>query len=454
MNNILAAVKTFFKNKWVKFTLVSVVYLLIFVVWSRIWWSAIGVAVIYDLYISKYYYRLFWQKHLERKKRNKTYKSVSGWVEAIVFAVVVATLIRTYFVEMYVIPSPSMEKTLMVGDYIGVNKVSYGPKLPNTPLAIPLVHNTNPLNPRKKSYLDWIQLPYKRLAGLDTIKRHDVVVFNYPEGDTVLVESPQNDYYSLVRSYGREYVEKQSKIIYHPVDKRDNYIKRAIGLPGDTIELRSGEVFVNGIKEDSIPGQQYLYVISHAQAILPPRLLEKAGISEEDIMYKNDNMTLATLTNEQVRELEGMSGIVSITREMADMNQNKADIFPHDPDNYPWSENNFGPLYVPRKGATVPINERTIALYRRIIANYEGNKLEEKPEGIFINGEKADSYTFRMNYFFMMGDNRQNSRDSRYFGFVPEDHVVGKASFIWFSSDKSKGFPKNIRFRRLFRSIE
>ena len=448
----MGKIKAIWQNKWVKFSVVSFLYLLWFVVWSQIWWSIIGLVVIYDLYISKYYQRLFWNKHLEHKQKSKTYKSIAGWVEAIVFAVVVAMLIRTYFVEMYVIPTSSMEKTLLIGDYLGVSKVSYGPKLPNTPLSFPFVHNVNPLNPKQKSYLDWIELPYKRLKGTGKIRRFDVVVFNYPEGDTVALAAPQNNYYQLIRQYGRENILKQSEIIFHPVDKRDNYIKRLIGMPGDTIQVKRGTLYVNGIEEPEREKRQYLYSVTTNGTTIPVNTIKELEIAPEDISYyPNYNTYQVYLTDENREKIKKLPNVTSVERVI--FNEPDIDIFPHDTANYAWSVDNFGPLWIPRKGATVTLTQETLPLYERIIRNYEGNELEIRGNDIYINGVKATEYTFNMDYFFMMGDNRHNSLDSRFWGFVPEDHIVGKASFVWFSVDKHKKFPANIRFGRMFRGI-
>lgn len=446
--------REFLANKWVKFGFVSLVYVLIFIVWSQIWWMLIGLIFIYDVYISKYYYRLYWKKHLEKKASSSAYRGVMGWVEAIVFAVVVASLIRIYFVEMYVIPSPSMEKTLLVGDYIGVSKIAYGPKLPNTPLSLPFVHNINPLDPTKKSYVEWIKRPYRRLMGCDTIKHNDVVVFNYPEGDTVLVKSPQDNYYILKQQYGKELILENSDLMEHPVDKRDNYIKRAIGLPGNTIEVRNSTVLIDG-KESSfvIEGKQYVYYIRHQSPQLSTYLLESIGLTDDNILNRQANMTVARLTPSMVEKLRQSSDVIEVLQNVKSIDQMQGQdfesVFPRDTTHYKWTEDNFGPLWIPRRGATIELNTHNLPLYRRVIDVYEENDLRVEGDDIFINGEKSDHYTFKMNYFFMMGDNRANSFDSRFFGFVPEDHVVGKASFIWFSKGED-----GIRFNRIFNKIK
>ncbi|MBE9488540.1 MAG: signal peptidase I [Bacteroidetes bacterium] len=442
--------KAFFNNKWVKFSIASILYILLFVVWSKIYWSIIGVAFIYDLYISKLYYKYFWSKHLNLKAKNRAYKSAMGWIEAIVFAVVVASIFRIYFVEMYVIPSASMEKSLLVGDYIGVSKMTYGPRLPNTPISIPFVHNVNPLNPEKKSYVEWIKCPYNRLAGFQGIEHHDVVVFNYPEGDTVAVVSPQDNYYSLKRAYGKKHIEKVSKIIYHPVDKRDNYIKRAIALSGDTLKIVDGVVYINGKKDKNIENLQHLYFIRHKDPVMPVKLRKLLGLKNGDIYSSRGFSTYTHMSDNSAILAEKQPSIYETIIQTRPKGVCNIDVFPHDTINYKWNEDNFGELIIPKKGTTVKLNMQNIAIYKRLIKNYENNELTINKENIIINGEKSDSYTFKMNYFFMMGDNRHNSLDSRFFGFVPEDHIVGKASFIWFS----KGEEDGIRFGRIFKSIK
>ncbi|MDE7356536.1 MAG: signal peptidase I [Rikenellaceae bacterium] len=439
-----------YTNRWVRFSVVSLIYVLWFVVWGRSPWMLLGLLVIFDIYISRNLYRLFWRRHLERKRDNGAYRSVMGWVESIVFAVVAATLIRTYFVEMYVIPTGSMEKTLLIGDCLGVSKVAYGPKMPNTPLSMPFIHNVSPLDHTKKSYLEWIRRPYKRLCGLDTLERGDVVVFNNPEGDTVALISPQSNYYQLVRMYGRREVLRQSDIMVHPVDKRDNYIKRAVAIAGDTLQLREGNLFVNG---DSVALEPYAEVFYNVTGKgLDIDYLMSLGVRRDEIGY-NDfyKVWQLPLYRSQYDALVASGRAETVRR--AVMREVEPDIFPHDTTRYRWSVDNFGPLWVPQKGATVALNIDNLPLYSRVIKDYEGNDLQVRGGDIYINGQKSDSYTFKMNYYFMMGDNRHQSLDSRYFGFVPEDHVVGRAWFILFSTDKDKSFPANIRFGRMFSRI-
>ena len=448
---IMGKLREIFADRRVRFGIVATVYVLWFVVWGRSWWMLLGLPVIYDIYISGYCYRLFWRRHLEKKSSNKLYRSVMGWVEAIVFAVVAATLIRTYFVEMYVIPSGSMEKTLLVGDCLGVSKVAYGPRMPNTPLSVPFVHNVSPLDPSKKSYVEWINRPYKRLAGFDTLERGDVVVFNCPEADTVAVISPQSNYYQLVRAYGREAVLRQSPIMVHPVDKKDNYIKRAVAIHGDTLRLVAGTLEVNGRVIPLEPYAEMFYNITGEG--LTTAYFESLGVPRGEIGYDNNlGLWQMPLYEEQLEKLRSSGRADMVSRVVID--HVEPDIFPHDTARYGWSLDNFGPLWVPERGATVKLTLDNLPLYSRIIKNYERHDLRVWDGVIYIDGKKADSYTFAMNYYFMMGDNRHQSLDSRFFGFVPEDHVVGRAWFILFSTDKSRPFPGNIRFGRMFRGIK
>ena len=452
--------KEIWSNKWVKFGVVSVLYLLWFVVWTGNPWMLLGLLVIYDVYISKFMYRLFWKRHKEYKKTHSGYRKTAEWVEAIVFATVAAMIIRTFVFAMYVIPTPSMEKSLLVGDYLYVSKAAYGPKMPNTPLAFPLVHHTLPFSQTKKSFVEWIKWPYHRLAGFGKVERDDAVVFNFPEGDTVIVDQQGASYYEILRGFQQQFGEKagrdmlwdQSEIIYRPVDKRENYIKRAIGLPGDTIEIVHSEVFINGQPENSIENKQFYYRVGTNGTPIKPDTLEKMGIAKDDISYNSVNHTYQRLplTSENLAKIKGFTNVVEVIKREAQGPESY--IFPHD-SRYPWNEDNFGPLWVPKKGATVPLTPDNLPLYERIIETYEGNKLEVKDGLIYINGAPADKYTFGMDYYFMMGDNRHNSADSRFWGFVPEDHIEGKASFVWLSLDKDKSFFDKIRWNRFFKKV-
>lgn len=455
------------RNKWVKFSLASIIYILLCVVWTGNLWMLLGEVVIYDIYISKYMYRLFWRKHQERKKENRRYKVTFEWVESILFAVIVVTLIRYFIFAMYVIPTPSMEKSLLVGDYLLVSKLAYGPVVPNTPVAFPLVHNTLPLTKYAKSYTEWPNWKYHRLKGLGHVKLGDVVVFNFPAGDTVILEMQNYTYYDVLRDYRQQYGQSEGyrrlhseyDITYRPVDRRENYVKRCVGLPGDSLSVVNSVLYVNGRTLDGIPDMQYNYVIrTNGQPIAEQRF-DDMGISFSDRNpggrrngawdARSGTYTLP-LTRENAGRISKMPNVTSVEQVILDFTWN---VFPNDTA-YHWTPDNFGPLWIPKKGATVAIDAHTIPLYRDIIGKYEGNRLEERADGIYINGARAESYTFKMDYYFMMGDNRHNSADSRFWGFVPEDHVVGKASFIWYSMDRDKGFPGGIRWRRIFRGIK
>lgn len=450
----MGKIKKFFGNKWVGFTLATILYVLWFVVWTGNLWLLLGVPVIYDLYISRLFYRYVWSKNERLCEISSAYRSVYEWVSAIVFATVVASLIHLFVFQMYVIPSSSMEKTLLIGDYLYVSKVTYGPKMPNTPVSFPFVHHTMPFSQTKKSFSECIKWPYHRLKGLREIKRNDVVVFNFPAGDTVLLENQAVTYYDVLRDYqqqygkeqGRRELEKNYTVITRPVDKRENYIKRCVALPGDSIRIIDTELFVNGEPQQAIPEKQYCYTV-RTSSPLTQYTFESLGITEGS---GGGNHYFMPLTDSDVEALLKMDNVISVTRYKAE-----DESFPHD-SRYPWTADNFGPLWIPQKGATIALTEDILPLYGRIIDVYEDNDLEVRNDGIYINGERRDSYTFKMDYYWMMGDNRHNSADSRYWGFVPEDHIVGKASFIWLSIDRSgnKGFPSNIRWNRMFRKIE
>ena len=451
-NKYVVILKEFFGNKWVKFTLATIVYVLWFVVWTGNLWLLPGIIVIYDLYISKYFYKYVWSKNEKLCEISSLYRNIYEWGNAIVFATVVATLIHIFFFQMYVIPSSSMEKSLLVGDYLYVSKVTYGPQMPNTPVAFPFVHHTMPFSQTKKSFSEAIKLPYKRLKGLRQMERNDVVVFNFPAGDTVLVENQAVTYYDVLRDYqeqygkqkGRELLEKQYNIVYRPVDKRENYIKRCVALPGDSIKIVDGELFINGKVQDKVVEKQYCYSINTSEP-LSQYAIDELGITE---ISGSGNNYFSPLTDQMVERLLKMKNVKSVTRYIA-----TDESFPHDP-HYKWTADNMGSLWIPKKGATITLTQENLPLYERIIDVYEDNDLEVKNGEIFINGEKAESYTFKMDYYWMMGDNRHNSADSRYWGFVPEDHIVGKASFIWMSADQRGSFPTNIRWNRLFNKVK
>ncbi|MDR0983303.1 MAG: S26 family signal peptidase [Culturomica sp.] len=457
------------RNKWVKFGIVGTICLL-WIIWVECWWLLLLLPIIFDVYITKKVHWAFWKKK-DVERQTKTVE----WIDAIIFAVIGATLIRMFLFEAYTIPTSSMEKTMLVGDYLFVSKVAYGPKLPNTPLALPFTHNKMPLAPDLKPYSEAIHWDYRRIAGLSEIKRNDIMVFNFPAGDTVPLGYENPDYYSQLRTsaramlqqwhakgksgvsmkeaenLAREMMRKRYKIVSRPVDKRENYIKRGVGMPGDTLQLKNGVLYVNGIKEDTYEGLQYDYVVkTNGIPLNKKRLKDDLGISYDDFGMISNNAYVLPMTSEMLGKLKKYPNIQEVER-VSNKGYNP-DIFPFS-DNYRWNVDNFGPMYVPKKGVTVSLTPENLPFYERIIDVYEENVLAINDNVIYINGKPADSYTFKMDYFWMMGDNRHRSADSRYFGFVPEDHVVGKASFIWLSLDSDYSFPKNIRWRRLFKFI-
>lgn len=448
--------KKLLKNRWFKFAIVAVVYTLWFVVWTKNLWLLLGLPIIFDLYITKFIPRLLhWERHEERKRKNKTYKEIFSWLDAIVFALVFAWLINIYIFQMYTIPTSSMEKTLLVGDYLCVSKATYGPRMPQTPLSLPLMHHTTPWG--TKSYSEAIKLPYKRLAGQRGVERGDIVVFNFPAGDTVILERQNETYYDIVRQFTSAYGEKKGRAEmnrrYHvtsrPVDKREHYVKRCVAVAGDTLEVRGSVLWVNGVEQNYIDNQQYIYFVQTSSP-LSKKSLERLGVSPDEVHYSaSTGVYTMPLTKSAVALLEGMSNVESITKN--ESTEPYLAVFPNNP-NYQWTEDNFGPLWVPQKGATVALSVDNLPLYERIIKNYEGHDLRVEDGKIYIDGAESDHYTFAMDYYFMMGDNRHMSADSRFWGFVPEDHVVGTPSFVWLSLDKYKPFPSNIRWGRMFKA--
>ena len=387
----------------------------------------------------------------------KNYKKSGAreWIDAAAFAIVAATLIRTFVFEAYTIPTPSEEKTLLVNDFLFVSKMAYGPRIPNTPIAMPFVHHTIPgLN--VKSYTEWVHIPYTRWFA-NPVTRNDAVVFNFPVNDTLINDAEhgsQITYYQMVREFGREKVWQDfgDLIITRPVDKRENFIKRCVGIAGDTIQIINGKLHVNGKPEDYFPKSERFYSLQIPEGIyLDEDKLKDLGInvrvSQGDLQPTDKpNLFQVNITNEEIKNLKLPPGYI-----LTDVIfKHRDDLFPYYADSagVNWSADNFGPLWVPKKGATISLSPDNIIRYGRCIEVYEGNTFENRGGRYFINGKEAANYTFKMDYFWLMGDNRHNSLDSRYWGFVPEDHVVGKASLIWFSYENGP------RWNRLFRWIK
>lgn len=391
----------------------------------------------------------------KRPKRKKSF--AREWTDAIIFAVVAATIIRTFLLEAYTIPTSSMEKSLLVGDYLFVSKITYGPKIPNTPLSFPFVHHTLPGTENVKSYVEWIKLPFYRFAGFKDVDRNDAVVFNYPAGDTVSTRFQSNvSYYTLVNEYGRKRVWTDKRnfgdIVVRPVDKRENYVKRCIGIPGDTLSIVDRQVYINGKKADNPEKLQYQYIVTTDGSSINPKVLDRLNITETYRGSKPGEF-IFILTEESVAELKKLSIVKNIEVFNEEKGVWKPEIFPND-SSYKWNRDNFGPLYIPEAGVAINLTLDNLPLYQRLITTYESNELKIRDNKILINGEETSSYTPKYNYYWMMGDNRHNSADSRYWGFVPEDHIVGRAEFIWLSLDKNKGlFDGKIRWNRLLSSV-
>jgi signal peptidase I len=374
----------------------------------------------------------FWKKK-ETKKDAKPKSKLREWVDAVAFAVVAATLIRWLIMEAYTIPTPSMENTLLVGDFLFVSKFHYGTRTPATPLQLPLTHQkiwfTN-----IPSYIDAVQLPQYRLPGISSVKRNDVVVFNVPGIE-------ENNLYA-----------PKSQWIDYPVDLKTNYIKRCVAIAGDTLEVRDHQVYINSVASENPPHLQMNYDV-YAESQINDRVLNKLEIDEYQVIGRTDNqvrytMSISTTVAEELKKLPFIDSVVLETRKDVEFN-----IYP-DATIFPWSGDFFGPIVVPKEGMTIQLDTNSLALYRKMIERYEHNEdVKVENNKLFIDGKEVTSYTFKQNYYFMMGDNRHNSLDSRYWGFVPEDHIVGKAFFIWLSLDANGNFFNKIRWSRFFNLI-
>lgn len=392
---------------------------------------------------------------LKNHKKTKTRE----WIDAAIFAVVAATLIRTFVFEAYVIPSGSMEKTLLINDYLFVSKFHYGPRIPMTPLSFPFVHNTLPLV-NQKSYLEWIKLPYIRWFQ-SPVKRGDVVVFNLPIGDTV-INAPEyqseRPYYQVIRDRGdgnsdsgrRIVLDDPDKypIILRPVDKEENYIKRCVGIPGDTLQIKNQVVFVNGTPQPLPPESETWYMVrTRGQSLDEDSILKVYNFdianTDEFVQTSKPNQYRILLTHEAYEKMFHSGFADSIGAEIDTLQP----VYPYSP-LFHWTVDNFGPIFLPKRGTTIPLTPETYALYQRAIRVYEHNDFETRDGKYYLNGQEVTRYTFKQNYYWMMGDNRHDSQDARYWGFVPEENIVGKAALIWMS------WGKGIRWSRLFKKVK
>ena len=464
------------KVQWAKFAVVLALYIA-FLIWVKSWLGIIVIPFIYDVYITK---KIKWQWW---KDAEKPVKFVMSWVDALVFALVAVYFINLFFFQNYVIPSSSLEKSLLTGDYLFVSKVSYGPRIPETPLTMPLTQHTLPVVDCK-SYIEWPHWEYRRVKGLGKVERNDIVVFNYPAGDT-LCSAPQYqsyDYYGMCYSIGyqiytqrpnpdslsamdrikyfntiyeagreelRRNQQEYGEITTRPTDRRENYVKRCVGLPGQTLQIKNRIVYLDGKANKEPENVQYSYYVKLRQR-LPEEMLKELGISNEDLLSLN-SAGYMPLTKRAVAMLSQRKDLV----ESIEINTDASDleIYPLNGNKH-WTRDNYGPIWIPAKGKSINLTLDNIAVYERPIRVYEGNDLKITDGKIFINGKEAKSYTFKMDYYWMMGDNRHNSADSRYWGFVPEDHIVGKPIFIWWSSDPDRNGFSGIRWNRLFRFVD
>jgi signal peptidase I len=458
----------FLTRKNIRFAVTAILYILV-VIWIGNYWLLLGLVIIYDLYITEKVNWTFWKK---RKGKNSAFIE---WLDALIFAVIAVTLINIFLFQNYRIPTPSMEKSLLVGDHLFVSKLAYGPRMPNTPIAFPFTQHTMPLT-KGKSWSNLVIWPYKRLAGGGKVKNNDPIVFNFPAGDTVVVEEQTTSYYEIARrnardlkmrdTYGgstpkpdnyylqmaRKEIREKYTVIYRPVDRRDNYVKRCIGIPGDTILIRSGELFVNGKIVPDNGTQQTTYAVGTNGTSINPKAFERLDVSKSDQNMVSGSAYYLPLTKGNAEAISKFSNVTEVSPYVARPGVFTPYIFPYSP-KYGWNEDNYGPIWIPVKGATVKLDTSNLCLYERIIDVYEANDLKVEGSTIYINNVASDSYTFKMGYYWMMGDNRHNSADSRYWGFVPEDHIVGKPKFIWLSLDKEAEGLKKIRLGRMFMKV-
>ena len=468
---------------WIKMLIVVGLYIW-FLAWVDAWWGLIVVPFIFDAYITKKIPWTWW-KEIE----NPVTRTIMSWVDAIVFALVAVYFVNIYFFQNYTIPSSSLEKSLLVGDYLFVSKMSYGPRVPQTPLSLPLVQHTLPNG--MKSYSELISWDYKRVTP-KPVQLNDIVVFNYPSGDSVVANPAYQaaDYYGLCYGYGRQIIKQNSpkmpeidsltqmqrrqladifysvgrqyivenqaefgQIMSRPVDRRENYVKRCVGLPGQTLEIRDRIIYLDGQPNKEPDNVQYNYRITmrDGRHDLNEAVAHELRLRSEDLrdLHQTGVMPLTAAARERLLKEDYVESIDVDTTSVPD------DLYPLNGFTG-WTRDNYGPVWIPKKGESIQLTLDNLPLYERPIGVYEGNKLRVDDNGtIFINDTVATSYTFRMDYYWMMGDNRHCSADSRYWGFVPEDHIVGKPIMIWLSIDKDRSWTDGrMRWNRLFRWVD
>ena len=464
------------KVQWAKFSVVLALYLL-FLYWVESWMGLLVVPFIYDVYITK---KINWQWW---KDAEGPVRFVMSWVDALVFALVAVYFINLFFFQNYVIPSSSLEKSLLTGDYLFVSKVSYGPRIPETPLTMPLTQHTMPIY-NCKSYIEWPHWDYRRVKGLGKIQLNDIVVFNFPAGDTIcsaqqyqaydyyqlcyqigyqtypqrpnpdsLTQAQLSLYFNTIYQAGKQIIEANPQeyglIDTRPTDRRENYVKRCVGLPGQTLQIKDRTIYINGKANKEPDNVQYTYQLKLKRHFTDEEMQEW-GITMEELKDLN-NYGYMPMTNKTADILKKRPDIVESIKLNTDASE--LDIYPLN-GNMHWTRDNYGPIWIPAKGETIDLTLKNLPIYERPIRTYEGNKLEVKDGKIFINDKETTKYTFKLDYYWMQGDNRHNSLDSRYWGFVPEDHIVGKPIFNPWSSDPDRGGFSGIRWSRLFRFVD
>ena len=486
--NAAADAKKNKRKNWVKFIIVTILYLA-FLYWVGSWWGLIVLPFIFDAYITKKI-KWTWWKELE----SPVARTIMSWVDALVFALVAVYFVNQFFFQNYQIPSSSLEKSLLTGDYLLVSKLSYGPRIPQTPLTMPLTQHTLPFG-GIQSYIEWPHWEYRRVKGLGHVEWGDIVVFNYPAGDTVAVNFPGDFYercymlglqamneqgvrlpamkelsteeqmrmFDQLYAVGKQIVVQQSNVYgpikSRPTDRRENYVKRCVGLPGQTLQIKDKIIYIDQEAKPTPTQAQFNYYI-YAKGPCPDKLRADIDMSDEDYRQWNDrpdhpfeeHRLGVPLTKAALETLKSHTELIDSIVEILDTNSGHVYPLNHD---YGWTRDNYGPVWIPKKGESIDLNLDNIAIYDRPIRVYEGHDLKVKDGKIYIDGKEASSYTFKMDYYWMMGDNRHNSADSRYWGFVPEDHVVGKPLFIWWSvCPDSNPEASHIRWHRLFSWVD
>lgn len=491
----IAEIKT---TRWIRFGIVVLIFIT-WVAWLGNWWVLLLLPLLFDIYITGYIPFTWW-----KRSKNPAVRMVMSWVDAIVYALILVYFVFTFIGQNYQIPSSSLEKTLLTGDYLWVNKMSYGPRVPMTPIHFPLVQNTFPIT-NSKSYTEWPRWKYHRLAGLGKIQAGDIVVFNFPAGDTIVVKQQNPDYHTLKRMIGddalrndpallqqlyslsdyeaslmRDEIGKQrmlanpdifGELMYRPVDRRENYVKRAVGLPGDTLRIVDGQIYINDKRQPWPTDAQFNYVFQTSSP-LSDADWDEIGVAVEDrrirtvsldmmsiaqledqgfnISSNNPHIYVSPLSNTMLAKLMKMPSFINAVHEPAPKGEYLFPAIISDE----WTRADYGPVQIPQKGKTVKLTADNWPMYERVIRNYENHTNSFVRNGkVYVDGKQADSYTFEMDYYFMMGDNRDNSLDSRYWGFVPEDHIVGKPMRVLISFDKDKNILNGgIRWNRIFKN--